>query len=154
MLFDHPGMLLDIQPTGKELSGGVAIGTLAIFGGVSEHLAEGAVSFVPQRRSATSFELGRILAKISHSYAVAELGVGGFTPFLQPIIMGKDTKILDITLAGRQRFEEIADFYQLGLKEVDTVSGVKPLMVTIRIFADMQGMPEYWIVVGNSIVSD
>ncbi|MBU2828948.1 HNH endonuclease [Acidithiobacillus ferriphilus] len=113
MLFDHPGMLLDIQPTGKELSGGVEIGTLATFGGmVSEHLAEGAVSFAPQRRSATSLELGRILAKIAHSYAVAKLGVGGFTPFLQPIIMGNDTQNAGHYIGGTREIpEKIAEFY-------------------------------------------
>jgi hypothetical protein len=40
-------------------------------------------------------EFAKLLAKIAHSYAVAELGLGAFHSFLQPLILGEALNLPD-----------------------------------------------------------
>jgi hypothetical protein len=151
LLFDQPEILLDVQPVEKELSGGIAIGILPSFGRhLKRYLDQGAVTFPPIRNSATSQHLGRMLAKIAHSYAVAELGVNGFQPFLQPIILGTDVRHLAHYVGGTREIPPaIEDVYKIELKPVESKGGGHYLMAIIRLLSDIQGMPEYRVVVGQ-----
>ena len=150
-LFDVPDVLLDAAPTTKCLSGGVAIGVLPTFGKLlAKYLPQGSVTFVPPRATATSQHLGRMLAKIAHSYAVAERGLDGFVPFLPPIILGRDIRYIAHYVGGTREIPQCApEHYRLALKSVQSLSGQNYLMATIRLFSDIQGMPEYWVVVGQ-----
>jgi hypothetical protein len=151
LLFDRPGVLFGIDTPRKGLSGGVAIGTHVTFGEhLGEHLAQGTVTFESPRASATSRELGRMLAKIAHAYAVAELGLGAFKPHLLPIIMGTDLTDLAHYVGGTRKLPTRTDApYAIDLKEVTSDDHRSYLMVTVRLLADMTGLPEYWIVVGE-----
>ena len=151
LLFDHPDILSDCAPVEKVLSGGVAIGTLPTFGLLLKpYLDQGTISFVPPRSSATSTLLGRMLVKIAHSYAVAELGIDGFKPFLNQIILGTNIHHLSHYVGGTRVIPPASnDAYEIKLITIKSI-GCRPyLMVIIRLLADVQGMPEYWVVVGE-----
>lgn len=151
LLFDEPEILSGCIPAEKVLSGGVAIGTLPTFGQLLKpYLDQGAVTFAPPRSSATSVHLGRMLAKIAHSFAVAELGITGFTPFLLDIILGIDTRHLSHYVGGTRDLPAASDKgYEIKLTTVESI-GIPPyLVVKIRLLSDVSGMPEYWVVVGE-----
>ena len=151
LVFDQPEILLDAKPITKELSGGVAIGTLPTFGQhLKPHLDQGSVTFSPPRSSATSRSLGRMLAKIAHSYAIAELGPEGFQSFLTPIILGTDTRHLPYHIGGNRKIPQATkDVCQIELKSVQSDAGRQYFMVIVRLLSDVQGMPEYRVVVGQ-----
>jgi hypothetical protein len=148
----HPRLLSDNEPVAKLLSGGVALGILPNFGlHLKPYLDQGAVSFVPQRKDATSTTLGRLLAKIGHSFAVAELGLGAFKPFLPPIILGTDVRHVGHYVGGTKVIPTASmNAYEIKLDEVRSSRLRRPyFMVSIRLLAEIQGMPEYFVVVGE-----
>ena len=151
LLFDRPEILSDCVPIEKTLSGGVAVGILPNFGVLLKpYLDQGAVTLAPPRSSATSEHLGRILAKIAHSYAVAELGVNGFTPFLRNIILGTDIRHIPHYVGGTREVPLASDnVYEIKLTIVESIGLRSYLLATIRLLSDVQGMPEYWVVVGE-----
>jgi len=151
LLFDIPEALLGQEPEEKVLSGGVALGILPTFGELmKEHLAEGDVIFLPPRRSATSTQLGRMLGKIAHAYAIAELGINGFDAVLTPIILGIDTRHLPYYIGGSREIPLSIPFnYSLCLSTVQSKTGKVFYEVEIRLFSDIQGMPLYKIIVGT-----
>ena len=155
LLFDRPGVLLGVDTPRRDLSGGVAIGTHANFGEyLSEHLAQGTVTFEPPRSSATSRELGRMLAKIAHAYAVAELGIDGFKACLPAIITGRDLTDLAHYVGGtRQLPNRSSAPYEIKLQEMISDDQRSYLVVRVQLLADMSGLPEYWIVVGERVAT-
>jgi hypothetical protein len=152
LVFDTPDILTGCEPIEKELSGGVAVGTMPTFGlHLQEYLNQGTVSFEPPRNTANSQHLGRMLAKIAHSYTVAELGLNGFKPFLQKIILGSDIRHLGHYIGGTREIPpKINDVYEVRLTTVQSSDRRNYLMVIIRLLADVQGMPEYRVIVGEA----
>ncbi len=151
LLFDKPEILSDCSPVEKVLSGGVVIGILPTFGRLLKpYLDQGSVTFSPPRSGATSEYLGRMLAKIAHSYAVAELGIDGFTPFLTNIVLGTDTRHLSHYIGGTREVPPASNnAYEIKLTITESIGRERYLVVTIRLLSDVQGMPEYWAVVGK-----
>jgi len=151
LLFDQPEILSGCMPVEKVLSGGVAVGTLPTFGQLLKpYLDQGAVTFVPPRSSATSIHLGRMLAKIAHSYTVAELGITSFTPFLVDIILGTDTRHLSHYVGGTRVVPPASDKgYEIKLTTIESIGHLPYFVVKIRLLSDVDGMPEYWVVVGE-----
>lgn len=143
LLFDKPEILSGCSPVEKVLSGGVAMGILPTFGRLLKpYLDQGAVTFSPPRSTATSEYLGRMLAKIAHSYAVAELGIDGFTPFLTNIILGADTGHLSHYVGGTREIPLASNnVYEIELTTVESAAPHSYLIVTIRLLSDVQGMP-------------
>ncbi len=154
LCFDKPDILFDIEPAKDELTGGVALGTLPSFGvHLKEHWDQGSVTLAPHRNDTTSTTLGRMLAKIGHSFAIAELGIDGFRPFLQPIILGEDVELLSYYVGGSRAIPKSStNVYEINLVDVTSRLLLRPYhMVSIRLLADVQGMPEYFVVVGEPL---
>jgi HNH endonuclease len=152
LCFDPPEILLDNKPIEKQLTGGVSLGTLPNFGVLLKpYLDQGPVSFVPQRKDATSTTLGRMLAKIGHSFAVAELGLDAFKPFLPSVILGTDLRYVAHYVGGTKIIPAASrNVYEIKLEEVRSKNLGRPyFMVSIRVLADIQGMPEYFVIVGE-----
>ena len=152
LCFDKPEILSDCSPVAKVLSGGVAVGVLPTFGKLLKpFLDQGAVTFVPPRASATSTILGRMLAKIAHSYAAAELGINKFSPFLKGIILGTDICHIPYFVGGtKDAPPTIDDVYKIRLTTMESCEGRSYLVCIIRLLSDVKGMPEYWVVVGET----
>lgn len=151
LLFDTPEILLGLNPVNKVLSGGVAVGTFPPFGELlKDYLAQGSVTIEPPRKSATSTHLGRMLAKIAHAYAVAELGIKGFNSVLQPIILGNDIRHLAYYVGGsREISPPLSSHYSISLLNSRSATSMPVYEVEIRLLSDIQGMPTYRVIVGT-----
>jgi hypothetical protein len=92
-----------------------------------------------------AFVYARMLAKISHAFAVGERGLGAFDPYLPEIILGRSDDVFRFVggaIAGTQTAPDT--LHRLSLEDWD--SGL--LTVYLRLFAFMDG-PAYQIVVGK-----
>jgi hypothetical protein len=95
LLFPFPGILLNEKPEDKPLSGGIY--SAELMEGFGEKLNRiktkykansiGIMGIEPSGRG-NEDDFGRMLAKIAHSYAAAELGCGNFHSFLVHVIRG------------------------------------------------------------------
>ena len=151
LLFDTPEILLGLDLVDKILSGGVAIGILPSFGELlKDYLAQGSVTIEPPRKSATSTQLARMLAKIAHAYAVAELGIKGFNSVLKPIILGNDIRHLAYYVGGSREIPPpLSCHYSISLLNSRSATGLTVYEVEIRLLSDIQGMPTYRVIVGT-----
>ena len=88
-----------------------------------------------------------LLAKISHSFACAAIGIDNFQPVLPDLIIKKDWKSLDLYVGGtRQENPQTNNLHELDLRKID-VLGVEHWMADLRLFSNL-GMPTYHIIVG------
>lgn len=94
-----------------------------------------------------------MLAKIAHSYAVAELGIDGFAPFVAEMITTKDVSNCVQFIGGLMTAEpETQKLHELSF---GTPSPVRPdiISVRIRLFACL-GAPTYFVAVGRRAGAD
>ena len=146
--FDPPGFLVNAQPTEK-FTGRICIQQLPRFverfanmrrkHGFKDEIA------LPVRGDAADH--GRLLAKIAHSYAVAELGVGGFRPFLNNVILNKPPLHIGYYVGGLFGDSPHGD----DLHEIllgHEFWGDTCVVVEIQLFAD-RAMPKYVVVAGD-----
>lgn len=95
------------------------------------------------------WNFGRMLAKIAHSYAVARLGIDGFSPLLTDIIKGK-VQYLGFLIGTETKHQNAAAhmhelfIYSLRLKQD---SDNLYVAADIRLFAE-HCLPKYRVVVG------
>jgi hypothetical protein len=92
----------------------------------------------------------RLLAKIAHVYAVAELGFDGFEPWLLPIILGEPSQFATNYLVGTGIMEEPRSqlLHEVGFSNDVAVKDVA--VVRIRLFANLQRPSRaHYVVVGR-----
>ena len=90
----------------------------------------------------------RMLAKIAHSYAVANLGLSAFSPMLPDLILGRSAAapwLVGGDASGPPPETELS-LHHVYLQHCLT-SGVEYVLVAVRLFAFV-GMPRYHVVVG------
>ena len=95
-------------------------------------------------------EFSRMLAKIAHSYAIAELGIDAFQPLLLDLILGKTNTSAylvggDVSAPPSPEAEPVLHHVYLQNCMRD---GVEYILVAIQLFSFM-GMPRYHVVVGK-----
>jgi hypothetical protein len=146
--FSLPLALLGTAPVDEELTGGVAIATLPAFG---ENLNKHPRRTVTRKMGGDAATLGRLIAKIAHAYAVAEIGLGRFSPYLLDIILNRPPLYLKHYVGG-----EIGDAPPAGADRAQIshslerlTDGTTLVLVKIRLFADRNGMPTYLAVAGH-----
>jgi hypothetical protein len=96
-------------------------------------------------------EVGRLLAKIGYAYAVAELGLGVFRPYILGIIRGQDVSLLR-HVVGSAVVSETApgdDLHEIALLAPGELGAANLVVVRIRLFANHAGMATHYIVVGE-----
>ncbi len=91
----------------------------------------------------------RFLAKISHAYAVAELGFGAFRPVLAEFIIGNPLRALEWIGGEAGEHDATANLHEISWK-IQTVDSRVFVVVELRLFACL-GSPKYTIVVGEII---
>lgn len=90
----------------------------------------------------------QMLAKIAHSYAVAEWGLHSFRPFLLDLIAGNSqTASFWVGGNGPVKPPDVGGLHRLELKR-ELLLGTEYVVAYIRLFANF-GAPEYRIVVGT-----
>ncbi|WP_172125426.1 hypothetical protein [Devosia sp. 919] len=126
----------------------------------SPNLMEGHLEAVAKYLKATNLmpecdvrvsEFCLMVAKIAHSFAVAELGAGAFWPYLSEIIRSGNTDHIARYIGGLRSDEPPST----ELHEVDFENGgiVRPELVTVRVrLLAVLGTPTYFAVVGRKIV--
>ena len=89
-----------------------------------------------------------MMAKIAHAYAIAEVGIDKFIPWLPDFILGKTPN--GAGFVGTKEEVEPAEpgtLHRLEQRRI-TMDGRDYAFVKVRLFADM-GAPEYWIIAGQ-----
>src|SRR5262249_16290490 len=93
-------------------------------------------------------EFSQMLAKIAHSFAVAEMGMDGFCPFLQPMICETDTSNSVQYIGGLQRVEPAQPRLHDLSFSTHTCGRPDVVGVRIRLLAPL-GTPTYFVAVGR-----
>lgn len=89
----------------------------------------------------------KLIAKIAHAYAVAELGLNFFKPLATDLILGK-TDTLSQWVGGDWEIPKPSDaLFDLKLEQASS-NGVNFLLVHVRLFSFF-GTPQYHVVVGE-----
>lgn len=143
--FDAPSILGLSPPAPEVLRGHVAVGMLPEFGERLNRVRRGsqAVSF---RTGLEAHVYGRMLAKIGHAYAVAELGLNGFKPLLPDIIRQPESPFIGRLVGGS--FGHGGEGEDLHEIRIDERVGPGLVVVQLRLFAD-RDLPSYWVVAGE-----
>jgi hypothetical protein len=144
-----PGILVGTPPT-EDYSGGIALATLPGFGERLNKLRAKFQAREVQFNPEFDIEhLGRMLAKIAHGYATAELGFGSFRPLLLPIILNQPPLYISHYVGGI-RDQEIPEGKDLHEVEIDGTGLGKGRYVVVRIqlFAERK-LPVYYVVAGG-----
>jgi hypothetical protein len=99
----------------------------------------------------------RMLAKITHAYAAAEIGVDNFIPFLPGIIIGRSEAISHYVgcspepeLRSPANDDRIELRHELALRYFLASSRPPILSATVQLFASLHA-PEYEIIVGQML---
>jgi len=92
----------------------------------------------------------RMLAKIAHSFAVAELGIASFQPLLNDFILGKPARHAAQFIGGSVAPEPIGQ--ERNEISISLFSAVHRdyYVVRVRLFADLE-MPTYLVVAGEPL---
>jgi hypothetical protein len=145
-----PGILTGAAPT-EQFLGEIAMGRLPGFGDRLARIGRryGANEIkLPNARHIKDF--GRMLAKIAHAFAVAELGYGSFSPLLIDIILNKPPLYYSHYIGG---LGEMPDGDDLHIISIDNTGffGDQRIVVNIQLFANYAGMPMYYVVAGDRL---
>jgi hypothetical protein len=93
-------------------------------------------------------EFFRMLAKIAHAFAVAEMRMGSFSPFLTSIICDADTSNSVQYIGGLQHTEPVAAaIHELSFAS-HTCDRPDIVAVRIRLLAALE-TPTYYVAVGR-----
>jgi hypothetical protein len=147
--FDPPRLLFGAPDPDGGFAGRVTIRPLMGDLGVRADRLGGEVNLV-RRAGFDAPIFGRMIAKIAHSYAAAELDLAGFRPFLTDFILGKPTAHgaqwvggeFAAEPKGTERNEISINLWSALYKDY--------YVVRLRLFADLE-MPIYLIIAGEPI---
>jgi hypothetical protein len=157
LVFPPPGILLGQKPEDKLLTGGVySAELLEKFGEKLNRVrakyradSVGIMGIEPRARGEQD-DFGRMLAKIAHSYAAAELGCGSFHPFLVHIIRGVKPYYLPHFIgSGIGKQPPFSDLHQIEI-DAGGMGGASLVVVKIRLFAN-RDTPTHYVVVGRKL---
>lgn len=138
--FAPPGILI-----GRSAQNGILLTSVGLcfapeFHGRFARLRKGGAIFVPFAPD----DFCRLLCKIAHAYAVAQLGLDTFKPFLNNIILGTATDyslyVGNTVLVAEQMMDKL---HTLSLGEKDGL-----IIANVRLYA-RYGAPTYSVVVGR-----
>jgi hypothetical protein len=91
---------------------------------------------------------GRVLAKIAHAYAVAELGLSAFKPLLLDIILNKPPLHIGHWVGGLFGDSPRGDDLHEIVVDQTGFWGPRWVAVEIQLFADRE-MPKYLVIAGE-----
>ncbi|MDF2120339.1 HNH endonuclease [Roseiarcaceae bacterium H3SJ34-1] len=111
----------------------------------------GTISLPPIRKDASALNLMRMLAKIAHSFAVAEGKIQSVRPLLLPLILGDDLKHAWHYVGGtyEEKPPRTDELFAMFLKDEVSPDGKRYLVADIRLYSHISGMPRYLVVIGE-----
>jgi len=126
-------------PDGTYLASGITM--YMEQGGLEKLAASGANgAYTPFRPD----DIGRFVAKVSHAFAVARLGLGAFEPLLTDFIRGRGDHGARLVGCEDGRGDYQAGYHRLGLEKRDGL-----LIARLHLFDAIAEMPGYVAVVGR-----
>jgi hypothetical protein len=148
--FDPPRLLFGASDPDGGFAGKITIRPMTADLGARSMRLGGKVNLI-RRGGFDAPMFGRMLAKIAHSFATAELGLGGFRPLLNDLILGKPTRHAAQFVGGT--FEPEAKGQERNEISISLMSAVfrDYYVVRLRLFADLE-MPSYLIVAGEPLI--
>jgi hypothetical protein len=159
-LFHPPGMFLLKPPTNQiqmlgaqcfsTTSDGVSRQRKLLAGGFAGAL--GYAEFEPMK-------FARVLAKIAHSFVVAQSGMNAIKPFLPGIILGTDQTVSHYVGTGAPTPSALLPPRQNSLHQIGTdtiiLNGERLIYAQIRLFSHMRPLPPvYTVIVGSFPVGE
>jgi hypothetical protein len=90
----------------------------------------------------------QMLAKIAHSYAIAQMGLNKFKPLLLDLIFGRTSVVThlvggDLEVPPKSRFQ-----HELDLQREYSANGKTYVVTNIRLLGRI-GTPQYYVVVSE-----
>ena len=144
LIFEQPGILAD-RPPSVMLRATPWIKTLApIPSGAPQNAWVSAGGIQP-------LKFGKLLCKIAHGYAVAELGIGKFKPLALKVVMSELEEFTHLVGSHSSIPPAADEMHGLRLAEV-THNSVTYAEASIRLFSRL-GTPIYRVVVGELFAS-
>jgi hypothetical protein len=148
--FDPPSLILDIGEPQGAFSGRVTFRSMVADLGSRIDRLGGSPNFVRRGGFAAPI-FGHMLAKIAHSFAVAERGINGFKPVLNNLILGLPTLHMAQFVGGGFLPEpKSTELHEISMKLSCRLDGRGFWVVRVRLFADLD-MPTYYIVAGEPL---
>jgi hypothetical protein len=98
---------------------------------------------------ADATDLGRMLAKIGHAYAVAEIGLGSFRPYLLDIILNRPPLHIGHYVGGFGHAPAGSDLHDIRIEP--DFWGPESVAIEIQLFA-ARSMPTYVVIVGERVL--
>jgi hypothetical protein len=153
-VFRLPTILLGIPPDYVSFSGGVSLATLPEFGERLNALRAkygDTVSF-PSFGSAEA--VGRLLAKIGHAHAAAEISIDRFRPYLLGIIRNQDPLLLHHVVGSAPGKAPVGDdLHEITMLRPGTLGDEKLVVVKIHLFSNFDGMAVHYVVAGERLLN-
>jgi hypothetical protein len=156
--FPLPTALLGILPDFKSFAGRVSLAMLPEF--IERFTAlrakYGQNISLPTAVSFPSFAnaeaVGRLLAKIGHAYASAEIGIGRFRPYLLGIIRDQDPMLLHHVVGSAVgKVPASDDLHEIDILPPGQIGDPKLIVVRIRLFANVPDMTVHYVVAGERL---
>jgi hypothetical protein len=147
--FPLPGILAGAAAT-EEFGGGIALAMLPQFGERLNALGgpPRGKRQVELRGFGDAESLGRVLAKSAHAYAVAELGMNAFKPFLIDIVLGRPPLNIGHFVGSGVGDHPLGnDLHEIAIAD-PALGGNRYVVVKIQLFANHK-MPVHYVVVGE-----
>ncbi len=150
--FDPPRLLFGLPDAEGGFAGRVTIRPMADDLGARADRLGGKVNLI-RRGGFDAPTFGRMLAKIAHSFAVAELGLGGFRPLLKEVILGEPARHLSQFVGGAFALEsQGTERHEISISLRSAVYR-NYYVVRLRLFADLD-MPIYLITAGEPLTQE
>ena len=150
--FPRPGILAGLTP---EESANVRLPGLWFYGQQDEAARLWTKENYPDAKrhgAVASFHpvlFQKMLAKIAHSFAVAEIGYGKFNPLLPKAIIGEAPWQPGYLVGGNPNEPPPSEYInEIGFRNQVSIKGQPYLVVRIRLFANL-GAPTYYVVVSD-----
>jgi hypothetical protein len=151
-VFTLPTILLGIPPTGESFTGAISLGMLPEFGERLNALRAKYGNYVELPTPGSAEAVGRLLAKIGHAYAVAEIGLDKFKPYLLGIIRNQDPYLLHHLVgsaAGTPPLSE--DLHEIEILPPESFGAGKLIVVKIHLFSNYPGIAVHYVVAGERL---
>ena len=150
--FPLPTILLGIAPEFRSFTGGVSLATLPEFGERLNKLRAKHGERVEFPTFGSAEAVGRLLAKIGHCYAAAEVGVENFRPYLLGVIRDQDPLLLHHVVGSASANVSAADdLHEISILPPDQFGLPRLIIVRIHLFSNVQGMAVHYVVAGERI---
>jgi len=156
-LSDHPGIIFNILAPPAGLFTGIlprneyyGVSGTWVVDEVQEKLKRfrGSRIYFNGKHGTKISDYGRLLAKIAHSYAVAELGLYGFDPLLVPYIREESLDLWNYVGSALHPEPVSSSLHEVSFVSRKTFSGEDVLTCRIRLFAQFD-TPIYYVIVGR-----